>query len=282
LSRAAEPFFTTKEAGTGLGLSMVEGLVAQSGGAMRITSQAGVGTTVELWLPVWRGGEAPPLAADRSSCPLGNTSYRVLLVDDDQMVSAATAGMLEDLGHAVIQADSGSRALTLLETEPGFDIVVTDHAMPGMRGTELAHRIKQRQPDLPVVVVTGYADLVDNIDRELPRLSKPYRQEELGSLIASLVGKRRRAATRTGRSGNGRSGDRTRDANGHDGEAAAQGPIRQRDDAPAADDMIHSFAAVSLPSGLQDNWESESERESAYSDRRRRKRDLHGDQRIPD
>src|ERR1700731_1791906 len=99
--RASEPFFATKGAGrgTGLGLSMVDGLVAQSGGAMRITSQAGAGTTVELWLPVSEAEQAegprrpaPTLVADSRCC-------RVLVVDDDPIVLAGTAAMLEDLGH---------------------------------------------------------------------------------------------------------------------------------------------------------------------------------------
>lgn len=266
LARAAEPFFTTKEAGTGLGLSMVEGLVAQSGGAMRISSQSGSGTTVELWLPVWLGGEAGGTTTDRLICPERDVSYRVLLVDDDQMVAAATAAMLEDLGHSVSQADSGMLALKLLETEGDIDIVVTDHAMPGMRGTELAHRIRQSRPDLPVVVVTGYADLVDSIDRELPRLSKPYRQEELGALIAALVGKSRRNPRRP-------------IANGRDAEAiAAARALDRQGDAPS--DLLRTYAPANLSSDIKASWESQSERKSAYSDRRRRKRDLQSDQRI--
>jgi signal transduction histidine kinase len=203
LARAAEPFFTTKGAGagTGLGLSMVEGLVAQSGGAMHINSQSGVGTTVELWLPITRGGEAAAVLPSQPTCTDDESSYRVLLVDDDQMVAAATAAMLEDLGHTVMQADSASVALMLLETEPDIDIVVTDHAMPGMHGTDLARQIGRSRPDLPVVIVTGYTDLMASIDCELPRLSKPYRQEELGSLISALVGKRRRQAKCPGEPG---------------------------------------------------------------------------------
>jgi signal transduction histidine kinase/ActR/RegA family two-component response regulator len=196
LSRAAEPFFTTKGAGTGLGLSMVEGLVAQSGGTMRINSQSGIGTTVELWLPVWCGDEAAAASPGRPTCAADDGSCRVLLVDDDRMVATATAAMLEDLGHTVVQAESGAVALTALEAESGIDIVITDHVMPGMRGTELAHRIGRSHPGLPVIVVTGYADLIDSIDRELPRLSKPYRQEDLGALIAALVAKRQRNVKR--------------------------------------------------------------------------------------
>ena len=155
VKRAMEPFFTTKGAGrgTGLGLSMVDGLVAQSGGAMRITSKLGTGTTIELWLPVSEPEETeeagppgpPPLRIDNLR------SCRVLLVDDDPIVAAGTAAMLEDLGHRAIEASSAEIALQVLSSDAGVDFVITDHAMPGMTGTELAERIRRRWPRLPVV-----------------------------------------------------------------------------------------------------------------------------------
>jgi signal transduction histidine kinase len=192
LKRATEPFFTTKGAGrgTGLGLSVVDGLVAQSGGAMRITSRSGAGTTVELWLPVSPTETAaerprpatPLLVADTRCC-------RVLVVDDDPIVLAGTAAMLEDLGHVATEASSGESALRLLLSAAGFDLVITDHAMPGMTGTELAARIRGSWPKLPVVIATGYAELPGDGDPGLPRLSKPYRQQELAALVARLVGK---------------------------------------------------------------------------------------------
>jgi signal transduction histidine kinase len=190
LKRATEPFFTTKGAGrgTGLGLSVVDGLVAQSGGAMRITSRPGAGTTVELWLPVSPTEAAaerprpatPLLVADTRCC-------RVLVVDDDPIVLAGTAAMLEDLGHVATEASSGESALRLLLSAAGFDLVITDHAMPGMTGTELAARIRGSWPKLPVVIATGYAELPGDGDSGLPRLSKPYRQQELAALVARLV-----------------------------------------------------------------------------------------------
>jgi signal transduction histidine kinase len=196
VSRAAEPFFTTKDAGagTGLGLSMVDGLVAQSGGAMRIKSRLGFGTTVELWLPIWQGQDAVVAevpALRHGTCP---SSYQVLLVEDDEMVAAGTLAMIEDLGHNAIEASSAAIALKILETNSNIDIVITDHAMPGMSGTELAGRIRQSWPQLPVVLVTGYAELPNGSDPLLPRLAKPYRQQELGDLIATLGGDRRQKA----------------------------------------------------------------------------------------
>jgi signal transduction histidine kinase len=198
LKRATEPFFTTKGAGrgTGLGLSMIDGLVAQSGGAMRITSQTGVGTRVELWLPVC--AEAP---VERAPVPLPLPieevrACRVLVVDDDPIVASGTAAMLEDLGHVATEVCSGDAALQLLGSEPAIDLVITDHAMPGMTGTELAACIRRRWPDLPIVIATGYAEVPGESDLGLPRLSKPYRQQELAQLLAQLIGERERPVAR--------------------------------------------------------------------------------------
>jgi signal transduction histidine kinase len=189
LRRAAEPFFTTKGAGkgTGLGLSMVHGVAAQSGGAMRITSRPGDGTAVELWLPVSdtiEGTDADPRTAITGT--LGRPC-RVLVVDDDPLVVASTAAMLEDLGHIVVEALSGARALDLLARETNVDVVLTDHAMPGMTGAELARQIRQVWPDLPIILASGYAELPNAEDPRLPRLSKPFLQDELATQIAKAV-----------------------------------------------------------------------------------------------
>jgi signal transduction histidine kinase len=193
IARAAEPFFTTKGAGagTGLGLSMVDGLVAQSGGAMRIKSQLSSGTTIELWLPIWQGAEAKIDDARRKRRSAQPSAFNVLLVEDDEMVAAGTTAMLEDLGHIAIEANSAAAALEILEANTEIDVVVTDHAMPGMTGSELARRIRELWPDLPVVVATGYADLPNGFDPQLPRLAKPYRQQELSDLICTLGEERR-------------------------------------------------------------------------------------------
>jgi CheY-like chemotaxis protein len=189
VKRATEPFFTTKGAGrgTGLGLSMVDGLVAQSGGAMRITSQAGIGTQVELWLPVSEGkatdeaqSVSPPLAEPLGKC-------RVLVVEDDPIVAAGTVAMLEDLGHIAIDVASGEAALEVLLSDQEVDLVITDHAMPGMSGMELASCIRRKRPELPIAIVTGYAELPGDRDLELPRLSKPYNQRQLAELLVLLT-----------------------------------------------------------------------------------------------
>ncbi|HET7880510.1 MAG TPA: ATP-binding protein, partial [Acetobacteraceae bacterium] len=189
LKRAAEPFFTTKGAGkgTGLGLSMVHGVVAQSGGAMRITSQPGDGTTVELWLPLSETADVSDVVRPAARFGATSRACRVLVVDDDPLVVASTAAMLEDAGHEVTEALSGARALDMLRLGTTVDVVLTDHAMPGMTGAELAQQIRQRWPELPVILATGYAELPNGEDPGLPRLSKPYMQDELTEQIAKAM-----------------------------------------------------------------------------------------------
>jgi len=186
LAKAMEPFFTTKGVGkgTGLGLSMVHGLTAQSGGAVHITSQQGKGTVVHLWLPRAKREdirEVAPSAVMQSQDIAGGS--RVLLVDDDPLVSMGTADMLMDLGHSVTEASSGIEALQILETNPQFDLVVTDYAMPGMTGLDLAAKIKQLQPKIPIIIATGYAELPTDAPDEFLRLDKPYNQQQLADMI---------------------------------------------------------------------------------------------------
>ncbi|ACL61141.1 response regulator [Methylobacterium nodulans] len=189
LAKATEPFFTTKGPGkgTGLGLSMVQGLVAQSGGALQVSSTPGQGTTVTLWLPAAAPVEAPPPAALASADPAAIPPCTILVVDDDPLVRIGTAAMLEDLGHAVLEAPSGAEALTLLEGRTDIDLVVTDHAMPGMTGLELARRLREVCPQLPVILATGFAELPSDDEAAVPRLSKPFSQEELVMLLAAVL-----------------------------------------------------------------------------------------------
>jgi PAS domain S-box-containing protein len=191
LAKAQEPFFTTKGPGkgTGLGLPMVHGLAVESGGAIRLSSKPGKGTTVDLWLPKPTGDEkSKPARKEWPSPQVVPRHCRVLLVDDDALVRMGTADMLEDLGHEVIEANSATEALSLLEATPGIDLVITDQAMPGMRGTELAARIAQVRPSLPVILATGYADLPRGEGTALPRLSKPFRQEDVAAAVGKVMG----------------------------------------------------------------------------------------------
>jgi signal transduction histidine kinase len=193
LARAPEPFFTTKEVGkgTGLGLSMVYGLAAQSGGAARISSRPGRGTTVSLWLPVAGTPAADAVVsgaatADRHSSP--SQSCRILVVDDDSLVAESTVSMLEYLGHHAIVTSSGSLALETLRSEPRIDLVITDQVMPGMTGLELARRMRQVRPELPIILATGYSDLTQRrAEPGIITLDKPYHLEKLVAMIVRAM-----------------------------------------------------------------------------------------------
>ena len=189
LARAQEPFFTTKGIGkgTGLGLSMVHGFTAQSGGTMRIRSQPGKGTSVTIWLPRAKEGSKAANVDIPVAQPKEARSLRVLLVDDDILVSMGAADMLLDLGHSVTEAQSGPHALKLLESDAPFDIVVTDYAMPGMNGFELAQRVKQQNPKLPIILATGYAELPADRSIEFGHLSKPYTSKDLAAALEKAV-----------------------------------------------------------------------------------------------
>lgn len=190
LARAIEPFFSTKGVGkgTGLGLSMVHGLARQLGGGIRIFSQPGVGTNVELWLPVAAEAAHPHLPGGEEPAPQGGRRGKALLVDDEEAVRTATAHMLEEAGFTVIEAASGDAALQLLGDQTDLAVLVTDHLMPGMDGTQLARRARMIRPGLPCLIISGYAD-VEGVAPDLPRLAKPFRAKELiDALDAVLAG----------------------------------------------------------------------------------------------
>jgi signal transduction histidine kinase len=194
LKRAAEPFFTTKDLGrgAGLGLSMMDGLAGQSGGAMRIRSRPGLGTDVELWLPA---SEVRPAEQERPHPQSVETPpVRVLLVDDDPSVLASTAAMVEGLGHSAVEAASAVVALDVLRSTQEIDLVLTDYAMPGVTGTRLAAQIDGVRPGLPVVIITGYGDASDELFG-LPRLNKPFRQQRLAALIEKILGAKKPATS---------------------------------------------------------------------------------------
>ena len=186
LARAVEPFFSTKGIGkgTGLGLSMAHGLAAQLGGALTIQSRLALGTNVELWLPVSAAAADEPEPPSTPTAPCKARGL-ALLVDDEEAVRASTADMLQELGYDVQEAESGEAALSMVARGIRPDFLVTDHLMPGMTGVALARAVRDRLPDLPVLVVSGYAE-AEEIAADLPRLSKPFRSDELAARLAGL------------------------------------------------------------------------------------------------
>jgi CheY-like chemotaxis protein len=187
LKRAVEPFFSSKPVGkgTGLGLSMVHGLAVQLGGALQLSSEVGVGTTATLILPV-----ATQLPKAQASIPVRRQAGRsavILFVDDDPLIAMSTTEMLEDLGHRVIGVSSGLHALDIIRSGQQIDLMVTDHVMPGMTGLELAAASRQLRPSLPILLATGYAELPEGSQLDLPRLAKPYHQDQLRDRLDQML-----------------------------------------------------------------------------------------------
>jgi CheY-like chemotaxis protein len=188
LARAVEPFFSTKGIGkgTGLGLSMIHGLAAQLGGTLELASTLGVGTTVEMWIPVAQGDVVAPTARE-SDGALAAAAGMVLLVDDEEVIRTTTAQMLGDMGYTVVEAASAREAMSHLG-DPRIDLLITDHLMPGMSGTEFAREVLSRRPGLPILIISGFAE-VEDIAPDLPRLMKPFRAAELAAGLAQLSAK---------------------------------------------------------------------------------------------
>ena len=187
LAKAVEPFFSTKAVGkgTGLGLSMVFGLAKQSGGALHLESTPGAGTTARLWLPV--AVETAVLSENTSFATKKTERAKILFVDDDPLIAGSSVALLEDLGHEVTEVHSAREALQLLEAGLLADLLITDHAMPGMTGMELADEVRRTRPRLPILLATGYAEVEGPQRVDVPRLAKPYTQEQLAMEIARLL-----------------------------------------------------------------------------------------------
>jgi CheY-like chemotaxis protein len=183
IERAMEPFFTTKAAGkgTGLGLSQVYGFATQSGGDLRIESTPGEGTRVTILLPrsdleQTETAEAPETLSD------GRTGS-VLLVEDNEEVGEFAEALLRELGHRVVRARSGNEALEVARAAR-FDVVLSDVVMPGMSGLELAEMLGALQPELPIILTTGYSDEISRSGAGgRPVLLKPYRLDALAAVI---------------------------------------------------------------------------------------------------
>ena len=193
LDRAFEPFFTTKPMGkgTGLGLSQVFGFARQLGGHVTITSQAGRGTTVTLYLPVEAGAARPEPEREEVEVP-GVVAMRhgsILLAEDDARVREVTAEMLRDAGFRVLAAEDGRDALALLRRGEPVDLVFSDVVMPGgISGFELAEEARRIRPGLAVLLTSGFAGAVSEpLDQDFEVLPKPYDRALLLQRIAALL-----------------------------------------------------------------------------------------------
>jgi len=190
INKVFDPFFTTKPIGkgTGLGLSQVYGIAQQSGGTVLIESTEGVGTSVELWLPV---AAAPAVHAnDDAPSPVGAKAARerVLVVEDDPGVRRFIVECLEMLGYAVAEASHGQEGLDRLDAEPPA-LLIVDFAMPGMNGAEVALAVRARAPGLPIILATGYADM-DAVDKVIDPscvLRKPFQIDDLERAVRGAL-----------------------------------------------------------------------------------------------
>ena len=189
LARATEPFFTTKGVGkgTGLGLSMIHGFAKQNGGALQIESEPGRGTRAHIWLPAAEGAAERGIASDKAGAALPSRPMLVLAVDDDPLVLMNTAALLEDLGHTVIEAESGEQAIEILRQREDIALLITDQAMPGMTGSQLIAAARELRPDMPVVLATGYGETPAESSSRVVRLNKPFTQADLSRTVAGAV-----------------------------------------------------------------------------------------------
>jgi CheY-like chemotaxis protein len=197
LEHALDPFFTTKDRGTGLGLSMVYGFATGSGGHVELFSPpgdetAGKGTVVRMWLP--RAPVEPAAKASDAALapPCARGTETLLVVEDQQEVRDVLEKALRALGYQVLSAADGNEALNILDSDRHIDLMVSDIVMPGgISGTELAARARQRWPELAIVLATGFADALRTRSTELPDgvrvIAKPYRPAKIASAIRAAL-----------------------------------------------------------------------------------------------
>ncbi|MEP9402148.1 response regulator [Sphingomonas silueang] len=183
-ARVFEPFFTTKAqgVGTGLGLPMVRAMAQAAGGDVTIDSTPGEGTTIHLWLPcVAAEADAPPAPPAGPLAP-----HHILLVEDDAEVRDVVTAQLEAMGHRVTAESTAAGALARLERCDCADMIITDYAMPALSGVALAERVQACCPGLPVLLITGFAEIGGAID--LPVLTKPFSSEQLQAALVAALG----------------------------------------------------------------------------------------------
>ncbi len=198
LPQVTDPFFTTKPtgAGTGLGLSMVQGFAKQSGGFMRIYSEPGQGTTtVKLFFPVRDGLPSTPAPDARRTTTMASRDAHILLVEDQDDVRRVMATRLARAGFTVTLAENGVKALEQVKQEPAIDLVLTDLVMPGeIQGDGLVQEIRRLEPQAPVIVMSGYpgdaAAGADQLPDDIPRLMKPVDGDELIAAINQVLSPR--------------------------------------------------------------------------------------------
>ena len=193
VERVFEPFFTTKPIGqgTGLGLSMVYGFVAQSRGQVRVASEPGQGTSVSMYLPRHETGPDEPGPASRPPAPEAEAGETVLVVEDDPVVRLLVTQVLSDLGYAALEAADGTTALPILQSRRRLDLLITDIGLPGINGRQLAETARQHRADLPILFMTGYAKDVTVqatlLGAGMRMITKPFGLADLAAKIREMI-----------------------------------------------------------------------------------------------
>jgi PAS domain S-box-containing protein len=193
LAHAFDPFFTTKPIGegTGLGLSQVFGFVKQSGGHVKLASDAGHGTTVQIYLPRFLGEVAPSNREAPLATAQGNRSETILVVEDDDDVRIYTTSSLRELGFTVLEASDGESALRLLTMHPEIALLFTDVGLPRLNGRQLVDQAKTLRPDLKVLFTSGYARQAivhdGRLDQGVELLTKPFTRSQLAARIRGVL-----------------------------------------------------------------------------------------------
>jgi nitrogen-specific signal transduction histidine kinase len=189
LARAFDPFFTTKEpgSGSGLGLPMVQGFAAQSGGAVQTQTRLGEGTRVEVWLP--RADEPPTVHASpyRPDITGSHRTAQILLCDDDPDVRGILGEFLRTEGYILHVANGPRATLRILEATPEIDLLIVDYAMPEMNGLELIQEACQRRPSLKTLLITGDIGALSSGTSRVPLLPKPFGPAELAQRVAGIL-----------------------------------------------------------------------------------------------
>ncbi len=190
-----DPYFTTKEVGkgTGMGLAIVHGIITSYNGTITCDSPPGLGTTFHITLPALTDQPQPTdTPKNETMPPVG--SERILLIDDEEILANMTRTMLEKLGYQVTVRRSSLEALTTFQNQPdAYDLVITDQTMPGMTGIDLARRMLQLRPDLPIILCTGYSSLISEDKAKSAGIRgfalKPLAKKDLAVLIRRVLGK---------------------------------------------------------------------------------------------
>jgi len=191
-----EPFFTTKELGegTGLGLAVVHGIVTDHGGVVRVESRPGEGTQFQVLLPLTALDQAADVAIATTPAPSG--VGQILLVDDEELIVRMGQKMLSRLGYTVVGATDAEEALETFRANPeSFDLLMTDQTMPGLTGDALIREVRRIRPALPVVLCTGYSQVMDAEKAKEMGIDafvmKPLEGDQVGQIVSQVLAARR-------------------------------------------------------------------------------------------